>query len=450
MEEMFAFCFEFGVKNMETNFIKRMKLMKKIFKILATVLCLAMIFVYAQFWGIVPLVSAVTYTGKCGTDLTWSLDTETGIFDITGSGEMPNWFAGSDVPWDSHRVHIKNVNVGSSVKSIGSYAFYNCNNITSICFSDSIASIGNSAFQDCDSIERVNLPVSIKSIGANSFSNCDLLTTIIIPSSLELIGSYAFVASDISDIYYAGAETKWNDIYISNGNENLKNTTIHFNSSDPMHPHIYNETITKVATCTTDGIKYFTCTCGDTYKKPILKLGHMLTHKTVKSTCKINGYEYDECLICAEKLNKSTLTLAEHFWGEWVVTIKPTKESEGTKIRKCSVCEETETSSVPIGKVNKVTINDFTVKYKDAYKIVPKVEIDENVDYTVTYTSSNPDVVTVDKNGNVTTNYRGTATVTCTVTDEFGNEVKDTCQVEVKLKWWQWIIWILLWGWLWY
>ena len=102
------------------------------------------------------------------------------------------------------------------------------------------------------------------------------------------------------------------------------------------------------------------------------------------------------------------------------------------------------------GKVNKVTINDFTVMYKDPYKLAPKIEADEGVEYEVTYTSSNPDVVTVDKNGNVSTNYRGTATITVTVKDEFGNEVKDTCQVEVKLKWWQWIIWILLWGWAWY
>lgn len=100
--------------------------------------------------------------------------------------------------------------------------------------------------------------------------------------------------------------------------------------------------------------------------------------------------------------------------------------------------------------VEKVIINDFVVMYKDSYKIAPKVEVKGDVDYTATYTSSNPDVVTVDKNGIVSTNYRGTATITCTVTDEFGNEVEDTCIVEVKLRWWQWIIWILLWGWAWY
>jgi len=104
----------------------------------------------------------------------------------------------------------------------------------------------------------------------------------------------------------------------------------------------------------------------------------------------------------------------------------------------------------PIGKVNKVTINDFTVLYKDPYKLVPKIEADEGVEYTVTYTSSDNDVVTVDKDGNITTKDRGTATITVTVTDEFGNEVKDTCNVEVKLKWWQWLIWIFLWGWAWY
>ncbi|MBQ6708780.1 MAG: Ig-like domain-containing protein [Clostridia bacterium] len=97
-----------------------------------------------------------------------------------------------------------------------------------------------------------------------------------------------------------------------------------------------------------------------------------------------------------------------------------------------------------------VTIDDFVVKYKEPYKLIPKVEMKGDVDYTVTYTSSDNDVVTIDQNGNITTKDKGTATITVTVTDEFGNEVKDTCQVEVKLNWWQWIIWILLWGWLWY
>ena len=50
----------------------------------------------------------------------------------------------------------------------------------------------------------------------------------------------------------------------------------------------------------------------------------------------------------------------------------------------------------------------------------------------------------------LTTLHKGTTTVTCTVTDEYGNTTKDTCTVTVKFQWWQWIIWILLFGFLWY
>ena len=41
-------------------------------------------------------------------------------------------------------------------------------------------------------------------------------------------------------------------------------------------------------------------------------------------------------------------------------------------------------------------------------------------------------------------------TITCTVTDEYGNVAKDTCNVNVYFSFGQWLIWILLLGFLWY
>lgn len=105
------------------------------------------------------------------------------------------------------------------------------------------------------------------------------------------------------------------------------------------------------------------------------------------------------------------------------------------------------------GKVNSVSIGNIEMRYKDYAKINPVINADSGVKYNVEYKSSDTSVVTVDKNGNV---YgakkwgKKTATITCTVTDEFNNVVTDTCKVTVGFTWWQWIIGILLFGWIWY
>ena len=64
--------------------------------------------------------------------------------------------------------------------------------------------------------------------------------------------------------------------------------------------------------------------------------------------------------------------------------------------------------------------------------------------------SSNPKVASVDESGNVKALKQGNATITVTVTDQYGNVVKDTCTVTVKYTFIQWIIKILLFGWIWY
>ena len=79
-----------------------------------------------------------------------------------------------------------------------------------------------------------------------------------------------------------------------------------------------------------------------------------------------------------------------------------------------------------------------------------QINADEGAEYTVTYTSSNPSVARVDENGKVYGAKRGSTEITVTVTDEYGNTASDTCKVNVTYAWWQWIIVIVLFGWIWY
>ncbi len=100
--------------------------------------------------------------------------------------------------------------------------------------------------------------------------------------------------------------------------------------------------------------------------------------------------------------------------------------------------------------VNSVSISDIKLNYKKSAMITPNITADEGAKYSVKYESSNPKVAAVDKNGKVTALKRGTATITCTVTDSNGNTVSDTCNVTVKYNFGQWLIIILLFGWIWY
>lgn len=95
-----------------------------------------------------------------------------------------------------------------------------------------------------------------------------------------------------------------------------------------------------------------------------------------------------------------------------------------------------------------VSPQSMELHYKDSEMIT--VGISGCTDCEISFASSNPKVVKVDENGNIYAAKRGTATITCTVTDSNGNTVSDTCKVTVKYTWWQWIIKIFFFGgWIW-
>lgn len=100
--------------------------------------------------------------------------------------------------------------------------------------------------------------------------------------------------------------------------------------------------------------------------------------------------------------------------------------------------------------VRKVELSNITINYKSTVQLKPVISADEDVRYSVRYESAYDKIVKVDAAGNVTGTKRGTSTVTCTVTDQYGTAVTDTCKVTVKYTAWQWLIIILLFGWIWY
>ena len=129
-------------------------------------------------------------TGKCGTDLTWTLMGDNTLV-ISGSGYMINWSKYSDVPWNRYRDDIVAVRVEGG-SSIGQYAFSYLSNLQSVSISSSVSSIGKFAFISCKSLETVTMNSTSANIPDYCFDHCTSLRSITIPKNATSIGMAAF------------------------------------------------------------------------------------------------------------------------------------------------------------------------------------------------------------------------------------------------------------------
>ncbi len=175
--------------------------MKKIFKrSLAVMLTVVMLLGIAPMSEIAKLdfswlnfsakASALGSSGSCGSNVTYTFDSSTGLLTISGTGTMRNYgYQGSPFYGNSS---IKNVVINNGVTSIGSSAFYYCTSLTSITIPDSVTSIGNYAFSGCIGLTSVTIGNSVTSIGNEAFSGCSGLKSITIPDSVTSIGYDAF------------------------------------------------------------------------------------------------------------------------------------------------------------------------------------------------------------------------------------------------------------------
>ncbi|MCC8072753.1 MAG: leucine-rich repeat protein, partial [Clostridiales bacterium] len=143
---------------------------------------------------------ADTYSGTCGDNLIWSLDTDTGVLTISGSGDMKNYSSSSSAPWYNYSDSITDVELLSGITSIGEDAFSHCKSLASVIIPNSVINIGKFAFWYCTSLTSVTIPDSVTSIGSYAFHECSSLTSITIPDSVTNIGNCAFTSLTSIDV----------------------------------------------------------------------------------------------------------------------------------------------------------------------------------------------------------------------------------------------------------
>ncbi len=107
----------------------------------------------------------------CGDDLYWEY--ADGVLTITGTGDMYDYAADTDVPWYDVRGNIKTVCLPDAMTKIGQNAFYKCTAMTSINMPTSLTAIGEKAFaQDTKLACEIILPASMTTIATRAFFNC--------------------------------------------------------------------------------------------------------------------------------------------------------------------------------------------------------------------------------------------------------------------------------------
>lgn len=75
---------------------------------------------------------------------------------------------------------------------VGSYFFYNVENLKMLILPESATSISESAMQNCSNLEQIVLGNNITSLEADAFKGCSKLSSLVIPSSVNRIGNGAF------------------------------------------------------------------------------------------------------------------------------------------------------------------------------------------------------------------------------------------------------------------
>lgn len=370
-------------------------------------------------------------------------------------------------------VSLKEITIPNSVTEIGAAAFEKCTSLTEIDIPDSVTNISVRVFFGCTSLSKVKLSNNLTEIGSEAFSGCTSLKEIIIPDSVTKIGAGIY---DTPRGYVFSNCTSLESITIGSGIENLGNGWIDscrrlaniivspenktYSSVDGV---LFNKDKSELLAypignkrssyTIPDGVEkigkkaFYGCRYIETLTIPASvkeiedsALGNCYDIRTINYLG--TREQWKEVVIGADNYMFALVNVrcaddsqCRHVWGEWEVVEEATYEKDGLERRVCSLCKAEQTRKIPrLGavKVDAIELSESekTVFVGDTFTITATVKPEDAFNRTVTWSSSDPSIATVDENGTVTAIAEGEAIITA----ESADGVTAECKVTVEKK----------------
>lgn len=140
--------------------------------------------------------------------------------------------------------NITSIDIPVGVTEIKSFAFSGCIELTSITIPDGVTSIGNSAFKKCESLTKVSIPSGVVNIGHSAFAQCENLKHVVIPNSVTKLytpdnnygvgklfdGCEKLVYNEYENGLYIGGEENPYLIFVKAKSTNVTKCTINLNT----------------------------------------------------------------------------------------------------------------------------------------------------------------------------------------------------------------------------
>ena len=200
----------------------------------------------------------------------------------------------------------------------------------------------------------------------------------------EVNAKDAAVAAAQSALDAATANVKAKEMSVEKAKADLKTAQDTLNATG----HAWKETVVKEPSCTTEGLKKYTCeNCAETKQDTIPALGHDYSKDWTidkEATCTEPGEKSHHCKKCDDRTDITVIDTLGHAWKETIQ--KPTCTEDGAKVYTCENCGETKQETLPaLGHdyLQEWTIDKEATYYEEGSKSHHCTRCDDITDVTV-------------------------------------------------------------------